>query len=292
MYLETPDTIVIAADNINDLVLQAIGHIKHNGVVIEDNPKPCQQAYDVQYVLTNPRNRVHTLRNPAAKKYLCRELLAYFKGSLNVDEGLSQASKYWKKLADKDNNIESNYGYYVFYEKLPGSQNMSQYDWCVYFLVKNWESRKAIININQTYHKKPGIVDYPCTVSIQFFIKNDTLCCTVMSRSTDVFTGLPYDMGFFSFLLELMYQDVKERLPEDKATRLKLGYVVMKTTFTQIYKKTRDKVLALYDENKDNTTLYKNEMPWITNGKETLNDMFNKTQNTPILQWITKHAEL
>ncbi len=69
--------------------------------------------------MVNPLNRVHNLRKPAAVKYLCRELLAYFNGSLNINDGLAQVSSIWKSLADKNDEIASNYGHYVFHQKLP-----------------------------------------------------------------------------------------------------------------------------------------------------------------------------
>jgi thymidylate synthase len=90
-------------------------------------------------------------------------------------------------------------------------------------------------NINQTNHKVETSKDFPCTIGMQFFVRKNYLCCSVSSRSTDIYTGLPYDMGFFAFVTELIYKDLKERLDAEKAKNLKLGYVVMKTNFTQIY---------------------------------------------------------
>ena len=52
------------------------------------------------YVLENSFNRVHTLREPVSIKYFARELFAYFVGSLKVNEGLSDASKFWNKIED------------------------------------------------------------------------------------------------------------------------------------------------------------------------------------------------
>ncbi len=190
----------IVADNIDALVVQGIEHIKNKGEVFTARAGSGQQAYDVNYILTNSINRVHTLRNPVATKYFARELLAYFKGSLNVKDGLAQASKVWDSLADSDGNIASNYGYYVFHQKASDKFDMSQYEWVIKNLTKNLDSRKAFININQPLHKNLDTKDFPCTLGIQFFVAKNHLCTTVSSRSTDIYTGLPYDMGFFSFV--------------------------------------------------------------------------------------------
>ncbi|MFA6066745.1 MAG: thymidylate synthase [Candidatus Babeliaceae bacterium] len=285
------ESINIVSDNVDELIIKAIKNITENGTYIQDNPKPCQQAYSVHYTLLNPLNRVHNLRNPVSKKYLCKELLAFFKGSLNVHDGLAQASSVWAGIANENDEIVSNYGYYVFHEKIPGTHNMTQYDWVIYHLSHNLDSRKALININQPYHKKLHVKDYPCTIGIQFFVQDDYLCCVVSSRSTDVYWGLPYNMGFFSFLTELVYVDLKERLDSEKAKKLKLGYVTMKTHFTQIYTRTRPQALQLFEHYKDYQGKYFTDMPRIDDAQETLRDIYNGTHNTTIMQWIYKNAQ-
>lgn len=285
-----PDSTNILSDNIDELVLKAIKHISENGVMIKDNPKPCQQVYSTDFTLLNPLNRVHNLRGPA-RKYLCRELLAFFKGSLNVNDGLAQASSVWKSIADENNEIVSNYGYYVFHQELPQAKGMTQYDWVVSHLAKNLDSRKALININQPYHKKLGIKDYPCTIGLQFFVKNNYLCCSISSRSTDAFWGLAYDMGFFSFLIELVYKDLKQRSGNENTTDLKLGYVTMKAHFAQIYDKTRLPALTFLNKFKDYQEKYSTDMPQISDAQETLKDIYNGTQNTEVMKWIYQNAQ-
>lgn len=281
----------IVSDDIDKLVLKGMKHIVEDGEVIKDNPKPCQQAYNVHYTLVNPLNRVHNIRNPIAKKYLCKELIEFFKGNLNVNEGLAKASSVWKSIADENDEIVSNYGYYVFHQKLLQEPKMTQYDWVIYHLSSNLDSRKAIINVNQPYHKKLGVKDYPCTISLQFFIQKNYLCCVVSSRSTDVYWGLPYNMGFFSFLTELVYKDLIKRIDKDKAKELKLGYVTMKTHFTQIYDKTRKQVLKVLENYKNYNEEYSSDMPEITDAQETLYDIYNGTQNTEVMKWIYENAQ-
>lgn len=221
-----PENILITADNIDELVLKGIKHIKDHGELFEARAGSGQQAYDVNYALTNPINRVHHIRKERAIKYFCRELLAYFNGSLNVKDGLSQAASMWKTLADKNGNICSNYGYYIFHQKVPDFYNKSQYEWVINQLSKNSDSRKAFININQPMHKFEENKDFPCTLGMQFFIRQNKLCCAIASRSTDIYTGLPYDMGFFSFITELVYKDLKQRLSVEKSSKLNLGYTI------------------------------------------------------------------
>jgi thymidylate synthase len=281
----------ITADNVNQLVLYGIEHIQKNGFLFTARAGSGQQAYDVNYILTNPLNRVHTLRNPVATKYFCRELLAYFRGSLDVNDGLAQASPIWKTLADENNKIASNYGYYVFHQKVPKHPDMTQYEWVIANLSKNLDSRKAFININQPCHKDLATKDFPCTLGMQFFVVKNHLCCTISSRSTDIYTGLPYDIGFFAFVGELVYKDLKKRLDPEQSTNLKLGYIKMKTNFTQIYDLSRTPALKLLEKHKNGIAPYRCDMPEIHDAQETLKDIYAETAHTPVIKWIHENAK-
>lgn len=56
----------------------------------------------------------------------------------------------------------------------------------------------------------------------------------MQSHSTDIITGLPYDMGFFSVVTELL----ANLLTDDLKIKISPGYVAMHSNFTQIYDKT------------------------------------------------------
>jgi thymidylate synthase len=280
----------LMADNLDDLIIKGVKHIKENGDRFKARAGSGIQTYDVNFILSNICNRIPNIRGKAGIRYLSRELLAYLKGSMNVDEGLSQASSFWKTLADENNEICSNYGYYVFHQKVPEYSNRTQYEWVINNLLKNPDSRKALININQPSHKWEKNKDFPCTLALQFFIKQDHLCCSVSSRSTDIFTGLPYDMAFFAFVAELIFKDLKEQLPKEKADKLKLGYVTMKANFTQIYDKTSKSALKLLTKKINPKSIIL--MPKIANASAVKKDIYNQTFITPVMQWIYKNAQL
>lgn len=276
----------IYGESVDELIIKASNNIIKTGQRINSRAGSALQSYGINYILVNPRNRIHTLRS-GALTYLCREFIAYFKGSLKVDDGLVVASKFWSTLADESGNINSNYGYYVFYEEVEGRKN--QFNWVIQSLMKNSYSRRAIININQSYHKS-NTKDFPCTVSIQFFIKDNMLHCEVSSRSTDIITGLPYDMGFFSFVHELVYQTLYEK----GLQTLLLGNTIMKTSFTQIYDKTIDKAHSMLLENIENvnneyTNLF---MPIIDDASLVLSDIYNGTSKSDVIKWIIQHAKV
>lgn len=196
----------IIGPSIDFLVKSGVKYIKSNGRRVKTHSFDATQADNVTYVLTDCRNRVHTLRYEKAVKYLARELLAYFYGSLNINAlyGLSNASKYWNKICDDKNMINSNYGYYIFHQLT--SENKTQLEWIREQFKDNTDTRKAFININGIQHKTNS-KDFPCTIGILFRKEKNILNCDILSRSTDVITGLPYDMGFFSVVTELLVRN-------------------------------------------------------------------------------------
>lgn len=278
--LEVDTPVVIKGNCVDELVKNAINYVLTNSIKISSRAGDAIQAYNVNYILLNPHNRLQYSRK-CSIRYLSRELLAYFSGSLKAEEGLANASNFWMTLIDDDGNINSNYGYYVFYEPVIGYGN--QYQWAKRCLLKNRDSRRSIININQNYHKSET-KDFPCTIGIQFYIKENKLFCETTSRSTDVITGLPYDMVFFSFIHELLWRD----LTENGMKELKLGPTMMKTTFTQLYDKTSSKAIEVieYTENGNEEA-----MPYIESAKNTLEDILTNGQKTDIIKWIYAHAE-
>lgn len=273
----------IISNGIDDLIVRGIKLIRAKGQRINVSAGSAVQAYGVNYFLLNSRNRLHHLRDPVSIRYFCKELLAYFKGSLNVEDGLAQASSFWRKIADEDCRINSNYGYYVFYERCPNG--LTQYDWVIKKLIETKDTRKAIVNINQPKHKTET-KDFPCTVSMQYFIRsnkngNNFLCSEVFARSIDVITGLPYDLGFFSFITELVYADLSER---KTYPNLKLGYTALKTNFTQIYDRTSHLADLVLKNAKKKSQGPK--MPKITDARKTIDDILNDTRNSDVVKWI------
>lgn len=272
---------IVKAQSIDELVQKGVALVEENGEYIKVRAGTGKQVYSVHYLLEDSTQRLHLLRAPLSIRYLCRELIAYFRGSLKASDGLSMASKFWDTLADEHGMINSNYGYYVFYQLTQDGK--SQYEWVIERLLENLQSRRAVININSVQHK--GLTkDFPCTLAIQFFVRSGYLCCEVSSRSTDVITGLPYDMGFFSLLTELVYSDLRDRYYDD----LRLGYTSMKPTFSQIYSNRNDLAKQILDKNLE--SLSEQKMPEICNAREFLADIYNQRYETNLMDWIRKKS--
>lgn len=148
--------------------------------------------------ILNPKdNIVFNSQRLTSPYYLAQEYFWYLSGDHNVDS-ISKYAGFWKRIADENGILNSNYGAYIFDKDYMPINSMSQYDYLIYTLRKDPDSRQAILQIPITQTK--GSKDVCCTSSLQFFIRNDRLNMTTYMRSNDIVKGFCNDITFFCTL--------------------------------------------------------------------------------------------
>jgi len=102
---------------------------------------------------------------------------------------LDTISNHMKRYADfSDDGVFLNGAY--------GPKVAEQYTYVVNTLIKDNDSRQAVMGI---WRERPAeSKDIPCTLSMQFFIRNKTLHAVVNMRSQDAVWGFSYDIFTFS----------------------------------------------------------------------------------------------
>jgi thymidylate synthase len=137
--------------------------------------------------------------------YLNDEKIWYLSTDLNINK--IDHVKIWKECADKNNEINSNYGYLVF-----GRGNFNQFDHCLNALIKHNESRQAIIIYNRpSMHYEStsfNCKDFVCTMFQQFFIRNHKLECITSMRSNDCIFGTFNDIPWFHYVIKKMQEEL------------------------------------------------------------------------------------
>ena len=128
-------------------------------------------------------------------KYLTGELLWYFSGRNDLDF-ISRFSSFWKRIANSDGTCNSAYGNLLFSKK-DATDKISQFQWAYDALVKDKDSRQAIMHFNRPEHQYKKVNDFVCTLIGNFQIRDNKLNFTVDMRSNDIFFGLTFDYPFF-----------------------------------------------------------------------------------------------
>jgi len=145
-------------------------------------------------------------------EYFFRELQWYMNGSLNVNDIPEGAPKMWKKCADKDGFINSNYGWCIFSE-----ENGNQYVNCLKKLKEDAHTREAIMIYNRpsmhSDYNKNGMHDFMCCQNMQYFINEDGneryLDCIVNFRSNDAVFGFNNDALWAKYIQQRLAKDLQ-----------------------------------------------------------------------------------
>lgn len=125
-------------------------------------------------------------------RYAVGELLWYLSGS-NLVSDISKYSKVWERLSDDGEHVNSAYGHRIF-----NQFGFDQWEHVKDLLRKDPMSRQAVIHIKDASNAPTN--DLPCTVSLQFFIREGKLYMTTYMRSNDLWMGFPYDVFSFTAL--------------------------------------------------------------------------------------------
>lgn len=174
-------------DSLADLVNSPQYKTSPRGFEIKENTNVC-------LVLNNPLSCL--FKSPirsSQKKYISAELLWYFFGSNDITF-IKRYSSFWEKIANTDGTANSAYGHLVFNNPVNG---ITQYEWALNSLIKDVDSRQAIIHFNTPQHQYQDNKDFPCTLYGIFHIRENRLNFTIHMRSNDVVWGLANDVVFF-----------------------------------------------------------------------------------------------
>jgi len=158
---------------------------------------------DVALVIENPLSCLYENEARSSQfKYIAAELLWYFMGRNDV-AFIEQYAKFWASIQNEDGTVNSSYGNLLFSKQ--NRYGLSQYQWAHDSLVKDKDSRQAVMHFNLPEHQYFGNKDFVCTMYGIFQIRDNRLNLTVSMRSNDAIWGTPTDVAFFSVLLSQMH---------------------------------------------------------------------------------------
>lgn len=178
------------------------------------------------FVITNPRDRL--LYIPERKfplDYVMAEILWYLSGN-NQTAWISNYSKFWEAISDDGIIANSAYGarifvphsYHTAVQQFDGTcERIAKIGWTQWEYVKQElksdpDSRRAVIHIRQPQDSIAAKKDVPCTLNLQFFIRDKKLHLVVQMRSNDLILGTALDVPAFTFMQEMMAMELDVEL--------------------------------------------------------------------------------
>ena len=174
-----------------------------------------KEKLGVQFRIRKARGRLPKIaaRN-FSLTYFVAETLWYLSGS-NSTDWISRYASFWKDISDDGKTANSAYGARIFrsHPRI-GNGKIVQWDYVKEELRRDPDSRRAVIHIKTPDDSVVSSKDVPCTLALQFFIRNNHLDLHVNMRSSDIILGLAYDVPAFTTMQEILANELGVDLGE------------------------------------------------------------------------------
>ena len=194
--------------NANEAFKHYKKHIIYDGVQFDNT----SALFNVGFYIDKPMyNLIEDEDRNWKLDYAEAEWQWYLSGDRNIKklgELYGKVPEIWKRMADRDGNVNSNYGWQW--------QRDNQLDNVIAMLKTNPRTRQAAISIYDAKEINYGHYthDTPCTYAVQFTIQAQHLNMCVTMRSNDLWYGFCNDQYCFS-KLQLLIADKLELLVGD-----------------------------------------------------------------------------
>lgn len=176
--------------------------------------------------ITNIRDRIpYVPHREFSISYMIAELIWYLSGN-NKTEWISNYSAFWKNISDDGVTANSAYGARIFkvhpYQTAGCddtqcnagktldlvTEGWSQWKYLKDELQKDTDSRRAVLHIRMPQDSYLASKDVPCTLALQFFIRDGALHQVASMRSSDLILGIAYDIPAFTLFQELLANEL------------------------------------------------------------------------------------
>lgn len=174
-----------------------------------------KEKLGVQFRIRNPRDRLpHIEARNFSLSYFVAETLWYLSGS-NSTEWISRYASFWKDISDDGITANSAYGARIFklHPRIADGE-LNQWDYVKSELKRDPDSRRAVIHIRTPDDSLYAVKDVPCTLALQFFIREGKLHLHVNMRSSDIILGIAYDVPAFTTMQEILANELGVELGE------------------------------------------------------------------------------
>jgi thymidylate synthase len=250
---------------------------------------PTREIIDGCIELHDPINCMY-LNNARSSqfRYIAAEFMWYFLGRNDVDF-IKEYAKFWLQIQNPDGTVNSSYGNLIF--NIKNSHGYTQYAWALNSLLKDKNTRQAVLHFNSADHQYDSNKDFVCTMYANFLIRDNKLRMSVKMRSNDVILGLPTDVAFFTVL----QQQILSHLRKLKYPDLELGTYTHIVDSLHVYERHYGLVERMLDEDFINVqmpTLYSDLIDLTGTPSINLLEIGESKENDDLLMWIHENMKI
>lgn len=184
---------MISGKDMNSVYMELVSQVFIRGEKVGNT----KELRNVSFTLEDPYRCLATCRK-ISLAYLIAEIVWYSTASRDV-AFIGKFASLWNNISDDGFTNNSAYGY-ILKEKY----GFDQIETAVEILKNDPESRRAVVNINVPNERAAVTKDEPCTIALQFMVRNEKLECTAIMRSSDLWYGIPYDVVYFTTLQKIV----------------------------------------------------------------------------------------
>ena len=168
-----------------------------------------KEIIGASFTILNPRDRIpYVAGRKFGMTYMVAELLWYLSGN-NQTEWISKYSAFWKDISDDGKTANSAYGARLFQPHPKIAQGrLNQWEYVIEELKRDPDSRRAVMHLRVPDDSIDAKLDVPCTLALQFFIRDGKLHQVANMRSSDVIFGIAYDIPAFTLFQELLANEL------------------------------------------------------------------------------------
>ncbi|MEX2410958.1 MAG: thymidylate synthase [Candidatus Paceibacterota bacterium] len=203
----------IKKDTVDDLMYETFKSCKTGGSIIESTRgenKKIKELVDAKLVLTNPLSRLSISGTRSTPYSAIGELFWYLSGS-NELEFIEYYISLYRKESEDNETVTGAYG-----PRIMGVESINQLENIISLLRRREASKKAVIQIYEKKdldeHIKKKHNSVPCTLTLQFLVRNSKVDMIVNMRSNDIIYGLPHDIFAFTMMQEIIARSIDKEL--------------------------------------------------------------------------------
>lgn len=210
-------------------IMQAERYLSHLAIIMEHGVKIYPRGEEVREIadlqlVVDPQFPFMTFVDRKYDINYFKKEMKWKLGASQYDHEIMKHAKMWSNVVNPDGSFNSNYGQYWF-----GAQGGI---WSVVTeLIRDPDSRRAMIPMLAARHMEPWVKDTVCTEGVGYRIRDGHLDCSVHMRSSDSVFGLGTDIATFTFLYHLVRAMVMCGLNK----RLEIGTMTITAMSSHIY---------------------------------------------------------